>query len=201
MPVAVEKHRSVEQSNARAGPAAAKPGAPCARRRWPTTSARCAPASKAGSYKPLAENDLERIHEAVLTLLETVGFANAIPSCIEALTRVGATYGDDGRIRFPRAAGADDHQERGAQLHAPRPGPEARHGDPGQARALRHGRCGGASGRCREARISRSRCCRTSTTPRASSTGSTTSISSSARWCRATFPIRSRWISTRSMPA
>ena len=39
----------------------------------------------------------------MLTLLETVGFANAIPSCIEALTRVGASHGPDGRIRFPRA--------------------------------------------------------------------------------------------------
>ncbi|TPI42662.1 trimethylamine methyltransferase family protein [Mesorhizobium sp. B3-1-9] len=56
-----------------------------------------------GSYGPLSQNDRERIHEAVLTLLETVGFANAIPSCIEALTRVGGTYGDDGRIRLPRA--------------------------------------------------------------------------------------------------
>src|ERR1044071_4006664 len=56
-----------------------------------------------GRYKPLGQNDLERIHEAVLTVLETVGFANAIPSCIEALTRVGATYDADGRIRFPRA--------------------------------------------------------------------------------------------------
>ncbi|TIX24899.1 trimethylamine methyltransferase family protein [Mesorhizobium sp.] len=56
-----------------------------------------------GSYGPLTHNDQERIHEAVLTLLETVGFANAIPSCIEALTEAGATYGDDGRIRFPRA--------------------------------------------------------------------------------------------------
>ena len=55
-----------------------------------------------GCFKVLSQNDLERIHEAVLTLLETVGFANAIPSCIEALTRVGATCGDDGRIRFPR---------------------------------------------------------------------------------------------------
>src|SRR5262245_5464312 len=56
-----------------------------------------------GRYKALAESDLERIHEAVLTLLETVGFANAIPSCIEALTRVGAVHGEDGRIRFPRS--------------------------------------------------------------------------------------------------
>ncbi len=56
-----------------------------------------------GSYGPLTPNDQERIHEAVLTLLERVGFANAIPSCIEALTRAGASYDDDGRVRFPRA--------------------------------------------------------------------------------------------------
>lgn len=56
-----------------------------------------------GRYKPLGQNELERIHEAVLTLLETVGFANAIPGCIEALTKAGATHGEDGRIRFPRA--------------------------------------------------------------------------------------------------
>ena len=61
------------------------------------------PGLEGGRYKALAEADLGRIHEAVLTLLETVGFANAIPSCIEALTRVGATHSADGRIRFPRA--------------------------------------------------------------------------------------------------
>ncbi len=61
------------------------------------------PGMEGGRYAPLARHDLERIHEAVLTLLETVGFANGIPSCIEACTRVGAVYGDDGRIRFPRA--------------------------------------------------------------------------------------------------
>jgi trimethylamine--corrinoid protein Co-methyltransferase len=51
----------------------------------------------------LAANDLERIHDAVLTLLETVGFANAIPSCIETCTKAGAELGADGRLRFPRA--------------------------------------------------------------------------------------------------
>lgn len=61
------------------------------------------PGLEGGRYKPLTQNELERIHEAVLTVLETVGFANAIPNCIEALTRAGATYGEDGRIRFPRA--------------------------------------------------------------------------------------------------
>ncbi|HEY4191742.1 MAG TPA: trimethylamine methyltransferase family protein [Mesorhizobium sp.] len=54
------------------------------------------------NYRPLLPNDLERIHEAALVLLETVGFANPIPSCVEALTGAGAIYGEDGRIRFPR---------------------------------------------------------------------------------------------------
>jgi trimethylamine--corrinoid protein Co-methyltransferase len=60
------------------------------------------PGLEGGRYRPLGDDDLGRIHEAVLTLLETVGFANAIPSCIEALTRAGADLGADGRIRFPR---------------------------------------------------------------------------------------------------
>ena len=60
------------------------------------------PGLEGGRYKPLNEGDLAAIHEAVLTLLETVGFANAIPSCREALARVGCEISADGRIRFPR---------------------------------------------------------------------------------------------------
>ncbi|MBX3569327.1 MAG: trimethylamine methyltransferase family protein [Rhizobiaceae bacterium] len=60
------------------------------------------PGLEGGRYKPLGQSDLERIHGAVLHLLETVGFANAIPSCIEALVRAGAGLGEDGRLRFPR---------------------------------------------------------------------------------------------------
>lgn len=58
-------------------------------------------------YRPLSDSDLERIHEAALVVLETVGFANPIASCIEALTKAGATYGPDARIRFPRTLVAD----------------------------------------------------------------------------------------------
>src|SRR5690606_40130435 len=53
------------------------------------------PGLEGGRYAPLDQNDVERIHEAVLTLLETVGFANAIPSCIEVMTKAGATLGED----------------------------------------------------------------------------------------------------------
>ena len=55
-----------------------------------------------GRYKPLTDIDVTNIHQAVLTVLEDVGLAQAIPSCIEACTARGAIFGDDGRLRFPR---------------------------------------------------------------------------------------------------
>lgn len=56
-----------------------------------------------GAYKPLSENDILRIHDAALQVLEEIGLADAIPSCVEAMTAKGAIYGDDGRLRIPRA--------------------------------------------------------------------------------------------------
>ena len=56
-----------------------------------------------GTYKPLSESDVQRIHHAALDALETIGLADAPPSGVEILTGAGAIQGDDGRIRFPRA--------------------------------------------------------------------------------------------------
>ena len=56
-----------------------------------------------GKYKPLSDSDVEKIHQAALTALETIGLADAPPSGVEILTNAGAILGDDGRIRFPRA--------------------------------------------------------------------------------------------------
>jgi len=56
-----------------------------------------------GTYKPLSEAGVKRIHEAALEALEQIGLAQAIPSCIDYCTAAGAIYGDDGRLRFPRA--------------------------------------------------------------------------------------------------
>ncbi|MGI9475272.1 MAG: trimethylamine methyltransferase family protein [Hyphomicrobiaceae bacterium] len=56
-----------------------------------------------GTYRPLSEVGVARIHNAALDVLETIGFANAPPSAIKAMTRVGAILGDDGRLRFPRS--------------------------------------------------------------------------------------------------
>jgi trimethylamine--corrinoid protein Co-methyltransferase len=95
-----------------------------------------------GSYGPLSRNDQERIHEAVLTLLETVGFANAIPSCIEALTGVGAVYGDDGRIRFPRGLVLDTIKKaaRNFTLH----GQDSKHDMLIQGKRVHYGTAGAA---------------------------------------------------------
>ncbi|HSG96067.1 MAG TPA: trimethylamine methyltransferase family protein, partial [Afifellaceae bacterium] len=56
-----------------------------------------------GRYLPLTQADIARIHAAVLDVLETIGLAQAIPSCVEACTARGAVIGEDGRLRFPRA--------------------------------------------------------------------------------------------------
>ncbi|CAN5456654.1 trimethylamine methyltransferase family protein [soil metagenome] len=69
----------------------------------PREEAAVRPGMEGGKYKPLSERDMERIHESALTLLETVGFGQAIPSCIDLLTAKGAFMNDKGRLCFPRA--------------------------------------------------------------------------------------------------
>ncbi|HEV7252908.1 MAG TPA: trimethylamine methyltransferase family protein [Mesorhizobium sp.] len=100
------------------------------------------PGLEGGTYTPLRRADLERIHEAVLTLLETVGFANAIPSAIEALTRVGAVYGEDKRVRFPRRLVLDTirNAPRGFTLH----GQDPKHDMIVQGRRVHYGTAGAA---------------------------------------------------------
>ncbi len=61
------------------------------------------PGLEGGTLKPLSQTDMERIHEAALTALETIGLADAPESGIEYLVSAGCTLGEDGRIRFPRA--------------------------------------------------------------------------------------------------
>ncbi|AXI42729.1 trimethylamine methyltransferase family protein [Sulfitobacter sp. SK011] len=56
-----------------------------------------------GTYKPLTDEGMQRIHTAALDALEQIGLADAPPSGVAYLTAAGAIEGDDGRIRFPRA--------------------------------------------------------------------------------------------------
>lgn len=61
------------------------------------------PGQEGGSYRPLTQAQMERIHHAVLDALEEIGLADAPPSGVAYLTGAGAILGSDGRIRFPRA--------------------------------------------------------------------------------------------------
>ncbi|NOX39161.1 MAG: trimethylamine methyltransferase family protein [Alphaproteobacteria bacterium] len=56
-----------------------------------------------GRYNPLSQLQMEEIHEAALTAMEEIGFADAPPSGVDILTRAGAILGKDDRIRIPRS--------------------------------------------------------------------------------------------------
>jgi trimethylamine--corrinoid protein Co-methyltransferase len=60
-----------------------------------------------GTYKPLSDRDVQRIHETALKALETIGLADAPQSGIDVLVKAGAILGDDGRLRFPRSVVED----------------------------------------------------------------------------------------------
>ncbi len=60
------------------------------------------PGMQGGKFHPLNPDDIAKVHEAVLTALETIGLSQATPSCIETVTKAGGTF-RDGRLLFPRA--------------------------------------------------------------------------------------------------
>lgn len=56
-----------------------------------------------GTYKPLSDAQVLKIHKAALNALENIGLADAPSSGVKILTDAGAILGEDGRIRFPSA--------------------------------------------------------------------------------------------------
>ena len=68
----------------------------------PETDKPVRPGQLGGRYMPLTPEQLERIHEAMLDLLENVGFSRAIPSLIELVTKAGGRLSENGRLLFPR---------------------------------------------------------------------------------------------------
>jgi trimethylamine--corrinoid protein Co-methyltransferase len=65
------------------------------------------PGMPGGTYKPLSDADILRIHEAALEAMEVIGFADAPPSGVETLLKAGCVLGDDNRIHFPRSVVED----------------------------------------------------------------------------------------------
>ncbi len=105
----------------------------------PMAEAAVRPGMEGGQYKPLAQHDMDRIHQAALHLLETVGLGQAIPSCIEMMTAQGCFMNPKGRLCIPRGL-VEDMLARCARqfvLH----GREPKHDmEPwGNTRLFRHG--------------------------------------------------------------
>ncbi|MEM6322219.1 MAG: trimethylamine methyltransferase family protein [Pseudomonadota bacterium] len=55
-----------------------------------------------GHYRPLSEEDVQRIHQAALQALETIGLSGAPASGVEVMTQAGARY-EGGRLYFSAA--------------------------------------------------------------------------------------------------
>ncbi len=56
-----------------------------------------------GAYKPLKENDLEKIHKAALEILSSIGIADATPEVLEISLKSGCFINDRGRLCFPKS--------------------------------------------------------------------------------------------------
>jgi trimethylamine--corrinoid protein Co-methyltransferase len=84
------------------------------------------PGMSSGRYKPLTDAELSRIHEATLVTLESIGLQDAIPSCIEMVTKAGGRLSGEGRLLFPRALVEDTiaHASRNFTLYGQAPGRE-----------------------------------------------------------------------------
>ena len=78
------------------------------------------PGMECDALKVLSQTDILKIHNAALQVLEEIGLADAPQSGIDHMTRAGAIYGTDGRVRFPRALVEDTvaHANRQIMLYS-----------------------------------------------------------------------------------
>lgn len=60
------------------------------------------PGLEGARFKPLSPKEVALVEDAALTLLETLGLSQAIPSMIERVSKAGGRLTDDGRLLFPR---------------------------------------------------------------------------------------------------
>ena len=78
------------------------------------------PGMTSDKYKPLSDAEIRSIHGSALQVLEEIGLADAPESGIELMVSAGATYGEDGRVRFPpkMVEAMLEKAARGITLHA-----------------------------------------------------------------------------------
>ena len=70
------------------------------REQGPASSA-VSPGISGGTYRPLSNHDMERVHQTALDLLAEVGMANPLPILKEHALARGCTMDDGGRLHFP----------------------------------------------------------------------------------------------------
>ncbi len=61
------------------------------------------PGVRGGTYKPLSDHDVARIHSTVLDVLEKVGMGDPPPAVLELAEAHGCRLNERGRLCFPRA--------------------------------------------------------------------------------------------------
>ena len=61
------------------------------------------PGMTSGRYHALTDAEVRMVHEAALDVLEHIGIADAIPSCLDLLLPKGCRLSDEGRLLFPRS--------------------------------------------------------------------------------------------------
>ncbi len=103
-------------------------------------SAAVTPGVSGGTYRPLSNRDMERVHQTALDLLAEVGMANPLPILQEHALARGCTMDDGGRLHFPHGLVEDiiAGAARNYVLEAPDP---ANNIDSSGTRV--HFRCGG----------------------------------------------------------
>jgi len=72
------------------------------RRSGPKTGA-VGPGLRGGTYRPLSDRDMERIHGTALDVLERLGVGDPIPEILEVALAKGCHLNEKGRLCFPRA--------------------------------------------------------------------------------------------------
>jgi trimethylamine--corrinoid protein Co-methyltransferase len=81
------------------------------------------PGLPGGQYRPLSDNDVKRIYDTALDVLENIGIGDPIPEILQYALPGGCVLDEDNRLRFPRALVEDliDASASGYILHAPNP--------------------------------------------------------------------------------
>jgi trimethylamine--corrinoid protein Co-methyltransferase len=84
------------------------------------------PGMAGGRFRPLSAAEERAVHETTLSLLETLGLSQAIPSMVEKVTARGGKLTPEGRLLFPRELVQDTiaGAKRNIVLHGQKPGLE-----------------------------------------------------------------------------